>query len=322
MREENENEDSLDLLLDTLCNAFGGIILITLLIALMSQEAGKLPTQPQNFSTEALLLQHKINNLQDDLDISEAIQAKLKREDAVLGKDDNTQLVRQLEEDSDEREKLKVEIKLAKKSLEDTPEDNSNLAEKLNTMKVARENVLAELEEQVDALQDRIEETEDAADGVAADIAKTDRGKTQKLRLPKEKVRGGKDALWVVVRHGKLYPVYIGPERRTYNKYDFHITVREDADERLHFLKPRPERGITLARQRERENFLRYINSLSKRLEYLAFAVSPNNPSFEAFNLAKELATAKRIGYTWHPFELNQQAIIFSNKGAAAPPPL
>ena len=39
MLEEDDSDDSLELLLDTLCNAFGGIILITLLIALMSQEA-------------------------------------------------------------------------------------------------------------------------------------------------------------------------------------------------------------------------------------------------------------------------------------------
>ena len=42
MTMEEESEDSLDLLLDTLCNAFGAIILITLMITILSQEANNI----------------------------------------------------------------------------------------------------------------------------------------------------------------------------------------------------------------------------------------------------------------------------------------
>ena len=69
---EEESEDSLDLLLDTLCKAFGGIILITLLIALMSQEANNSPAVPTSFKTQWLLEQQEISRI--EIDSSECLQ--------------------------------------------------------------------------------------------------------------------------------------------------------------------------------------------------------------------------------------------------------
>ena len=67
MLEEDDSDDSLELLLDTLCNAFGGIILITLLIALMSQEAHEAVIPPKNFRTQTLIQEQKILRMEGEI---------------------------------------------------------------------------------------------------------------------------------------------------------------------------------------------------------------------------------------------------------------
>ncbi len=76
MLEEDDSEDSLELLLDTLCNAFGGIILITLLIALMSQEAHDAVAAPKNYRTQALIEEQKIVRLDDEIVIEQTLVSK------------------------------------------------------------------------------------------------------------------------------------------------------------------------------------------------------------------------------------------------------
>ena len=41
MRKKGEDDSSLDLLLDTMCNTFGGIVFITILVALITNNTTK-----------------------------------------------------------------------------------------------------------------------------------------------------------------------------------------------------------------------------------------------------------------------------------------
>ena len=77
MTMEEESEDSLDLLLDTLCNAFGAIILITLLITILSQEANSNILPVKNFKNQWLLEKQMISEIKKDLLAEELIGPKI-----------------------------------------------------------------------------------------------------------------------------------------------------------------------------------------------------------------------------------------------------
>lgn len=66
-RWKREEGDSLDLLLDTMCNLFGGIVFVALLVALLAGEDASQKVNPgKNPSQE--LLEREITNLQEDFD--------------------------------------------------------------------------------------------------------------------------------------------------------------------------------------------------------------------------------------------------------------
>ena len=125
---EEDSEDSLDLLLDTLCNAFGGIILITLLIALMSQEANDASTKPKNFKTQWMLEQQAISKIENEIVIEESISATLQSEP---GSDQSGKFAAALEEKTElkqEKETLTENIARLQKLLASMPANSSNLA--------------------------------------------------------------------------------------------------------------------------------------------------------------------------------------------------
>ena len=318
--EGEEDEDSLDLMLDTLCNAFGGIILITLLIALMSQEAGQAIEQPQNFSNQAMVLKIKIQNLQDDLEDAEIINEKLDKEKDESVDDKLSDKVDLLDKRRAQREKVKLEIKLAKQAIEEIPKDTSDLAEQLNTSKEAKDKDLAKLKDRLESTQEQIDEAKEDMDGMDAEISKQKRQHTEKVRLPKEKGKSSKTGLWVFVCFGKIYPLYVhlnGSYSKSLNKADFIITEKRTSSGLNVFFKPRPLRGFSLPR--DRTDFLRYLGNIAKRTEYLSFAVFQDDRSFESFNLAKKIALAQGIGYTWRPWD--EENIILTTSGGHAPRP-
>lgn len=61
-------ESSLDLLLDTICNTFGGVLFIALLVCLMTRESGTL-LQSAEKADEAILRRHQWNAKKGELDL-------------------------------------------------------------------------------------------------------------------------------------------------------------------------------------------------------------------------------------------------------------
>ena len=143
---EEESEDSLDLLLDTLCNAFGGIILITLLIALMSQEANEAPELTESFQAEWMLEQQEVSRIENELIIEQAIQENLLKYVKDKPVQVNTSLLKQ-KKDLEQKKIVEIaNIKRLREELESLPVNSTNLALDLeNKLKRLRESKLIQL---------------------------------------------------------------------------------------------------------------------------------------------------------------------------------
>ena len=71
-RRSRAPKDSLDLLLDTMCNAFGGIVLIAILIALLIESPGDESRKSAPSGREALEVSRKARELTElEADVSE-----------------------------------------------------------------------------------------------------------------------------------------------------------------------------------------------------------------------------------------------------------
>ena len=204
---EEESEDSLDLLLDTLCNAFGGIILITLLIALMSQEANEAPELPESFQAEWMLEQQEVSRIENELIIEQAIQENLLKYVKDKPVQVNTSLLKQ-KKDLEQKKIVEIaNIKSLREELESLPVNSTNLALDLeNKLKRLREskfdtaNLKDDQEMKIESLQSKLPD-------VQKEISATKSERTLALRLPKEKKRSGKTYEWVVIKHGLIYPL-------------------------------------------------------------------------------------------------------------------
>ncbi|MBT3638049.1 MAG: hypothetical protein HN531_14010 [Opitutae bacterium] len=288
---EEENEDSLDLLLDTLCNAFGGIILITLLIALMSQEASESPETPKNFKTQWMLEQQTISKLDNEIVIEESINANLQSDQQNDVSEKTSSALRDMDKLKQEKESLAERIALLQKKLLSVPANSSNLAVDLQRQLRQLQKMDSENQELTSQLKKRIEQIEAKLSSANRDIASSKRERTQTLRLPKEKGKTGKKYIWVIVKYGNIYPIGHPDTEEIFNIR----TLNENA---VQFSPIRSKGYNPFANQNE---IIQYFRSIDKKKKYLAFQVFSNDPSFKSFNQAKQIATSMGIGYAWEP---------------------
>jgi hypothetical protein len=305
---EEESEDSLDLLLDTLCNAFGGIILITLLIALMSQEANNAPVVPVSFKTQWLLEQQEISRIENELIIEESIGENL--EEKVEGEDLN-----QAAESISEKQKLLRQKQTIIENLESLGKEFASIPTNSTNLAVDLQNQLESLTELNEEntklkseLQNEIKDIESKLSDVQNGISSSKSGRTQTLRLPKEKGSSTKKYIWVVVKHGRIYPINHPNLKEIFNS----VMVGQRA---MKFI-PRYGRGLDVISNQA--GTISYLRKIDARNEYLAFEVFANDECFRVLNKAKQLAASMGIGYTWHPLENDLILTTEGGRGAGS----
>ena len=306
---EEDSEDSLDLLLDTLCNAFGGIILITLLIALMSQEANDAPAKPKSFKTEWMLEQQAISKIENEIIIEESINSTLQREPES---DPSGKVAAALQEKTEleqEKETLAENIARLQKMLASMPANSSNLAvdlqrqlRVLQQMDLENERMEKQLKAEVERAGTKLSETN-------RDIKSSKSERTQTLRLPKEKGRTGKKHIWVAVKHGKIYPIDWDHSSTTEQIFN----IRRPNDNAFVYT---PVQSNGFSPFRDQNELIQYFRTINTQKKYLAFQVFPDDTCFKSFNQAKQIATSMSIGYTWAPRDNDLILVIEGGEGA------
>lgn len=296
MTMEEESEDSLDLLLDTLCNAFGAIILITLLITILSQEANSNILPVKNFENQWLLEKQMISEIKNNIFVEESIGPKIPKGEKKVHDQSILEAIQKMKILESEKDQVVKDIKLGKLRIRSMPYDSTNLVESLDyqysELKLIDQNMIREIE----LLKKHIIDKETKYFSIKKESQFLKNKRTQILRLPQEKDGTAKHFLWIIVKYGKIYPCYHSNKEQI-----FDITQSREfvSGNFIFWHKPKPEFGFDV--DLDRSDIIEYFNSVQKRKEYLAFEVFPNDLSFRAFNEAKNLATSMGVGYTWAP---------------------
>jgi hypothetical protein len=258
-RRRRQQLDSLELLLDTMCNTFGGIIMIALLIALLSRDTEADPNATQTFRRQLEQLQQQ------------TVEAERLQRDLIKEPDTNVVKAIALLK---ERDELQRKIAEQKRAIESNAIVQANIAatndpaelERLVAMKRAHEKESKTLEDQ---------------------IQKETQAKQRQLRLPKERATG-KRTFYFIVRFGRIYPVHLMRDgRRELNRQTLDWSTIAQGETAT----PRRGAGVDLP------NFARLLNEVPSEtysVHFLAY-----NDSFPLFLAARQVPLARAYDTGW-----------------------
>jgi len=296
--------DSLYLLLDTLCNAFGGIILLAVLVVLLTS---KEKTQTVTPADSQEMLQRRLAlaaaNLEQSLRLAATLNAQatnhqVQQQMTLLSTRKDLQDAIQATHDANSQNRAELESASAADPAERLKFLNTQLA-LAQARKLDAQNRLLAAGEDVTRTKQRLTNAEQL---VTAKLNELQRP----LRLPKEH-RTGKRVVFILLRYGRYYPCF--HEDKSHNDTDIKWTTKSDGRD---IAEPYPDKGLDAA------GVANFLAGLSPDNLYVAFVVYED--SFPAFIRAKQLALADGISYGWDVFRIAEGPVGFATGGHMPPP--
>ena len=300
---------SLDLLLDTICNMFGSIILITLLIVITTTES---PIQQlddnQEPDREDIARRIHTANLQ-----IENLQAEIKKEQSQRSS---------LSADTKRIQSLREQIKAAERILQESLSAQSSAIELTSpqsseTLKIFQERTRAlqakivELENQITNEQRRQPELQAELTRLEGRRQELEAQKTENLRLPKSRDTEKRPSM-VFCIHGEIYPLVVYDASGDPNLFP-GIVARKISSSSTSYI-PTPGEGLKNSLESVRAAFK---NTPADR--YLACYVFPD--SVDAFRRLRKALEGMPIEIGWDPEKTGESLIFTSEGGIAAPRP-
>jgi len=299
--------DSLYMLLDTMCNAFGGIILLAVLVVLLTNRE-----KTQNVDADsARLLERRIalarTNLQQSLQFAASLHAQ--------AADDSRKAQVSL---LAERQRLEDELKAIREFAARNPEqidanassDPTERLKKLDTQLTDAEAKNLEEQNKIDASKEEKKRVAAQLEVLEKKMEEVVKQSQQELRLPREH-NTERQAVYAIVLYGRIYFCHNADMSR--NETDIKWTDRDGVE----YCDPRKGRGydpITNAAQ-----IRAYFTAQTHNSAYVVFLTLAD--SFPAFIRAKQLAVECGLPYGWLPWQVSIDGpLCFSTSGYTPSP--
>jgi translation initiation factor 6 (eIF-6) len=315
MRRRNHDvKDSLDLLLDTMCNAFGGIVLIAILVALVSSEVrhSDETNRVRQLGTE--MLKRRIAQVERDLESARRYQTELADKLQGSSVSNTTALLEQRQQLQDEFQSLTNRVNQAQtdqafiQGAAAQPADDRARILRTQTADLTRQhtaekNTLLTTEQNTERLKQRVTALQTAEQ-------KNKARNVVQLRLPKEQVQL-KKTLPVIICHDQLYFVYDTTGRQVRrNTYGLEFDELLSGDIKV---MPVRGRGVDLLGSAQ------LLQSVPRQNFYVVCWVYGD--SFRTFNQFKQLITRAGYEYGWSPMTPDD-FLVLTDRSVTAPPPL
>ncbi len=293
--------DSLYMLLDTMCDAFGGIILLAVLVVLLtSNERNQAAAAADTQETLRRRITLAETNLHESLDLSASLQARVgaggwQKQIALLGS--RKELQEQLRQIRGAVARDSEELDAASAA---DPSERLKLIEAQLAAAQARK---AEARNRLDSDEENAKRLQQRRTALQGQIAAKFNELQRPLRLPKE-YQTGKRVSYFIARYGRIYPC----RNADLSRNETDLTWSSHLDDET--AQPIRGKGIDPANARELQS---YLDSQSKDDIYAAFCVFED--SFPAFIRARQLVVASGFAYGWEPFQLQDGPVTFSARG-------
>ncbi|HEX4265989.1 MAG TPA: hypothetical protein VH597_16765 [Verrucomicrobiae bacterium] len=299
--------DSLYMLLDTMCNAFGGIILLAVLVVLLTSKA-----KTQNADADSTrLLERRValaqTNLQQSLQLAAALHAQ-------AGDPRWKTQVSLLAERQQLDEKLKAIRELAAKNAEEidanASSDPSDRLKKLDAQLTDGEVKKLEEQNKIDASKEEKKRVATQLDVLEKKMDEVVKRSQQELRLPKEH-NTERQAVYIIVIYGRVY--FCHNVDMTRNETDIKWSDRGGVE----YSDPRKAKGLDPVANAAQ--IRTYFTAQAHNSVYVVFLTLAD--SFPAFIRAKQLAVECGLPYGWMPWDVSLDGpLCFSTSGYSPSP--
>lgn len=289
-------DSSLDLLLDTITNAFGGILFLSILIVLLLRMTSEAtpeiePTADAPSQAEVVRLQAELANAASQLTQLQAttdLQAGL---EATLADDTTRELHAQNQQRKTQRDAALARRLNAAQQLAQTQQRNNRTRDSLA------------------ALATDLQQSEKELAHAQAELAKETEARTRSASLPQAR-ETHKGEVAMVVRYGRAYVLFrydSHGQRIGFNTTDF-LLLGSGLDGRAK-LTPKPYAGIALDNAARLQDALRsQLSAVPAHERYLAFSVWED--SFEEFATLKKCAID--LGYEYRVLAIRDGESVYS----------
>lgn len=286
-RRRASRQDSLELLLDTICNTFGGVLFIAILVVLLLQQTGGGPEAPTVEPASPVELQALVIRL-------ESVAADLAR--LRQNRDSQQAVVRDFAPKTilDQIARLHV-VTAAQEALQTVVDQllagNAALARQTESLAARNETV----QEDLRAALARHKQAQ-------ADLERERQGRVEEIRMPVVRPAGRKQEVALILRYGRLYVWHkYGPGhvRLGLNTDDF--VVLSEGDDAL-ATRPNPAAGTALNDSTEsRQAVRRVLQRFDKRTCNLGVVVRPD--SYAVFRYLRDQAIGLGFDYRLVPVD-------------------
>jgi hypothetical protein len=262
-RRRSNKPDSLELLLDTICNTFGGVLFIAILVVMLLRQTSSTPDTPptpvktpeelQSLAQQLTTLSRELIRLQQLRASQQVIVDRLVPQEVLELLELHKELLAERALQQAAVDEKRAENILLAANVEQTLQDIRQLESDLETAVKQRTELRARLESERKA-------------------------KTQNVRLPVLKTLSDKREIGVSLRYGRAYLWHdydAQLNQRGLNARDF-VVIGEEDDALV--VRPNPARGIPLNESAESKTAIReLLNRFSPRRFYITPIVRPDS---------------------------------------------
>jgi len=302
LRDKNVSWDSLDFLLDIMCNFFACALFIALLTALLAGDGVKTKNPEAKSDTEELMEEQIKRFLHDKEKIIDILKTNQEKE-RNLTSQITPQMLRELS--SLESKNTTLQEKYDTLAEEVTaPADIQSIQEKLKQdlekqrqQSVKIDNINKSLENEINRLNSRLLALDEQ-------IKKLSENKVRIVRFPRETQDQSRVWEYVIVKEGEMFPVY--KQGHVYNLKYVSVETRNETPIGLStrdIIHPISGSGIT-----GNTDARKYLGQLNNLIQYPVFLVYPD--SFPEFLNFKELAIEEALDYGLQFIETNDNVIL------------
>jgi hypothetical protein len=285
MRRRNDQDiSSLDMLLDTMCNTFGGIVFIMLLISVLSASLGRQDAEQARNDTETIEEVDRSVELDRLNREMTALQAAASHLDQVLA--------------------AAVAVSNPAALFAATIKSNATLQVQVDALEqtISRIQVaFAEIEKS--ASTEAINETDLKSQiaQLSQDVKDAKAKDRQPVRLPRLHRIVGKSPAFVIIRDGKFYAISalsMTQESAVDEPFDKEDCSLESGRGK-HVFEPRRNAGQLVGSNCERQGKMaQALGCLDPAERFISFSVHTN--SFGAFNYVKNVFAQRGFEYNWN----------------------
>jgi hypothetical protein len=294
--------DSLDLLLDTMCNTFGGIIMIAILVALLAQKSPSPIVPAERARSE--MTERRLANAETELAAARALRAQLEVTASPA-----------LADRANERQRLADALRVAQTTADAQASqtaqsaamksaDPGKILADLAAKSAAQERRASDVQNALAAQSQNSERLRTRLAELATQIEKEFDTRTKQLRLPKERAKT-KGPFNVILKFGRAYPLTDSRGERNVKSIEW--------SERLSSHRARPIVGSG----DDAASLTRLFQALTREEVYVAFYVYPD--AFETFAAAREAAANAGLDYGLEIVRAGTE-LSFGSDGTSPPP--